>query len=132
MPRTGAPPTMGERPTTGAAAAAIASRMPGTARMVPTETTGLDGGKRITSAAAIASSTPGAGLACSAPTGTTASASTEARSRTQYSWKCRTRRSPVPASVTATWVSTRSSDMGSSRTPGCQRSQRASVTALSG
>ena len=61
---------MGERPTTGTPASAIASRMPGTARIVPTDTTGLDGGKRITSASAIASSTPGAGLACSAPTGT--------------------------------------------------------------
>ncbi len=87
MPRTGASPTIGDSPITGTPASAIASRMPGTARMVPTETTGLDGGKRITSASAIASRTPGAGLACSAPTGTTAWAGTEARSRTQYSWK---------------------------------------------
>ncbi len=121
---------MGERPTTGTPASAMASRMPGTARMVPMLTTGLDGGKRTTSASASASSTPGAGLDCSAPTGTTASASTEARSRTQYSWKWTARRSPSRS--TATWVSTRSSVIGSSRTPGCHRSQSASVTAESG
>ncbi len=98
--------------------------------MVPTETTGLDGGKRMTSASAIASRTPGAGFACSAPTGTTASAATDARSRTQYSWKWITLRSP--STSTATCVSTRSSVMGSSRTPGFHRSHSASVTALSG
>ncbi len=128
MPRTGAPPMIGESPTTGAEAAATASRMPGTARMVPIETTGLDGGKRMTSASARASSTPGAGLAVSAPTGTIASASTAACSLTQYSWKWMAR---VPcSSVIRTWVSIRSSLIGSSRTPGCPRTQSASVTWL--
>ncbi len=121
---------IGDRPTTGAGAAATAARMPGTVRIVPMLTTGLDGGSRITSAAAIASSTPGPGFAPSAPTEMIASASTEACSFTQYSWKCTAR---VPcASVIRTCVSTRSSLIGSSRTPGCQRSQSASVTALSG
>jgi len=46
--------------------------------MVPIETTGLDGGSRTRSASAIASSTPGAGFASSAPTATIASASTAA------------------------------------------------------
>ncbi len=36
--------------------------MPGTARITPTETIGFDGGSRMTSASAIASSTPGAGF----------------------------------------------------------------------
>ena len=52
---------MGERPTTRAGVARRASRMPGTPRIVPTDTTGLDGGTMTTSASAIASSTPGAG-----------------------------------------------------------------------
>ncbi|CAM5682338.1 hypothetical protein SBADM41S_07037 [Streptomyces badius] len=69
-------------------------------------------------------------MACSAPTGTIARASTEARSFTQYSWKWIALLSPSIS--TATCVSTRSSDMGSSRTPGCQRAQSASVTALRG
>lgn len=84
----------------------------------------------MTSASAMASSTPGAGLACSAPTGTIAWAGTEARSLTQYSWKCTALLSP--SASTATCVSTRSSDIGISRTPGFQRAQSASVTALSG
>lgn len=79
------------------------------------ETTGFDGGKTMTSAAPMASSTPGAGFACSAPTGTIACASTEARSFTQYSWKWMALLSPSIS--TATCVSTRSSDIGSSRTP---------------
>ena len=52
--------------------AASASRMPGTCRTVPMLTTGLLGGSTTTSAAAIASRTPGAGAACSAPTRTSA------------------------------------------------------------
>ena len=61
MPRTCSPATMGERPTTGAGVARSASRTPGTARIVPTDTTGFDGGRITTSAPSIASSTPGAG-----------------------------------------------------------------------
>ncbi len=98
--------------------------------MVPTDTTGFDGGKTMTSASAMASRTPGAGLACSAPTGTTACAATEARIFTQYSWKCTALLSP--STSTATCVSTRSSDIGISRTPGFHLAHRASVTALSG
>ena len=56
---------IGETPTT--VFARTASAMPGTARMVPMLTTGLDGGNRTTSASVTASSTPGAGLASSAP-----------------------------------------------------------------
>ncbi len=62
MPRTGAPPTIGDSPTTGAAVSRTAASMPGTARIVPMLTTGLDGGSSTTSAVAIASSTPGTGL----------------------------------------------------------------------
>ena len=60
--------------------------------MVPTETTGLDGGSSTRSASVIASITPGPGVASSSPTTTTVSAGTSARSLTQYSWKCTTRR----------------------------------------
>jgi LPPG:FO 2-phospho-L-lactate transferase len=59
-----------------------------------------------------------------------ATAGTDARIRTQYSWKCTALRSP--STSTATCVSTRSSVMGISRTPGFHRSHSASVTALSG
>ena len=51
------------------------------------DTTGLDGGNRTKSASAIASRTPGAGAAPSAPTGVIASAGTAACSRTHHSWK---------------------------------------------
>ena len=138
MPRTWLPPMMGERPTTGACVATSASRTRGTPRMVPTETTGLDGGSRTRSASVIASITPGAGVDSSSPTTTTASAGTSARSRTQYSWKCTTRR-PLgdSGSAIATWVSTRSSVIGSRRTlppktGESQRWQSASVTSESG
>ncbi len=139
---------MGDTPTT--VLAATAALMPGTARMVPMLTTGLDGGNSTTSAASMASSTPGAGRARSAPDAMICAAGVAACMRTHHSWKCTTRsfsrgeRSPrdppcswggsppprTPASTT--WVSTGSSDIGSSRTPGCHRRQSASVTADSG
>ena len=125
---------MGERPTTGAEVARTASRMPGTPRIVPTDTTGLDGGRITRSASAIASSTPGAGVAASWPTTSTASAGTAARRRTQYSWKWITDRPlGLSGSATAMCVSTRSSLIGSSeRLPPwsgvSQRRHSASVT----
>ena len=67
MPRTGAPPMIPETPTT--VFAETAALMPGTARIGPMDTTGLEGGNSTKSASAIASSTPGAGAAASAPTG---------------------------------------------------------------
>ncbi|CAM5732030.1 hypothetical protein SALBM311S_01588 [Streptomyces alboniger] len=113
MPRTGASPTMGERPTTGTPASAIASRIPGTARMVPTETTGLDGGNSTTSASAIASSTPGAGLACSAPTST------------------RVGRQPTPAAAPSTPGSARPCARRRSRRPhGSRPGRRSSGSAV--
>ena len=128
---------MGERPTTGAVVATIASRTRGTPRIVPTETTGLDGGSTTRSASVIASMTPGAGVASSSPTTTTASAGTSARSLIQYSWKCTTRRplGDVGRSATAMWVSTRSSVIGQQPDPGdgdSHRRQSASVTSESG
>ena len=89
MPRTGAPPMMPETPTTVLAAAA--ALMPGTARIGPMLTTGLDGGKSTKSASLMASSTPGAGTASAAPTGKIACAGTAACSRTHHSWKWITR-----------------------------------------
>ena len=68
-PRTGALPITGETPTTGAGVARIASRMPGTARIVPIDTTGLDGAISTRSAPAMAASTPGPGVDSSAPIG---------------------------------------------------------------
>ncbi len=120
---------MGERPTTGAVVARNASRIPGTPRMVPTETTGFDGGRTTRSVSVTASITPGAGAAASWPTTSTVSAGTAARSRTQYSWKWITERPlGLSGSATAMWVSTRSSLIGSRVTPGCQRRHSASVT----
>ncbi len=136
MPRTGAPPTIGDSPTTGAGEATRASRRPGTASTVPMLTTGLDGGSSTRSAVANASSTPGPGFASSAPTATISCASGTACSRTQYSWKCTARLPPgASGSSITTCVSTRSSDIGSSRTPRSgspQRVHSASVTWLSG
>jgi hypothetical protein len=106
--------------------------------MVPMETTGLDGGSRMTSVSRSASRTPGAGVAESAPIGNTARAGTAACIRTQYSWKCTARRPDgSESSSTTMWVSTRSSLIGSNVTPGpwtaeSQRSQSAAVTAESG
>ena len=129
MPRTGAPPMIGETPTT--VLAATAARMPGTARIVPTLTTGLDGGRITTSAASIASSTPGAGLASSAPT---AAMLRRGHLGVQAHPPFLEVDRPVgrSASSTTTCVSTRSSVIGSRRTPGFQRSHSASVTADSG
>ncbi len=99
-------------------------------------TTGFDGGSSTRSALANASSTPGPGRASAAPTATTSCAVGAACSRTQYSWKCTARRPPgASGSSMTTWVSTRSSDIGSSRTPSVgspQREHSASVTSLSG
>ena len=119
---------IGDTPTT--VRAATAALIPGTARMVPMLTTGLDGGNSTTSAAPMASSTPGAGRARSAPEAMICTAGVAACIRTHHSWKCTTRGSPGPASTTC--VSTGSSDIGSSRTPGCHRRQSASVAADSG
>ncbi len=89
-------------------------------------TTGLDGGRMITSAPAMASSTPGAGDASAAPANTKPAAGTCAPIRTHHSWKCTVCPPSSPASTT--WVSTRSSDIGSSRTPGRQRWQSTAVS----
>jgi len=121
---------MGDSPTTGAAVSRTASLMPGTSRTTPMLTTGLLGGSNTTSAAARASSTPGAGLGLPSVTATNCSAGSRAPWRTHHSWKCIARR--VSPSATTTCVSTRSSLIGSSVTPGCQRSQSAAVTWLSG
>ena len=124
MPRTGAPPMMGETPTTVCARSAAA--MPGTARITPMLTTGFDGGNSTKSAAAIASSTPGAGRASAAPTASMRTAGTAAWSLTHHSWKCSS--CIRPSTSTVTWVRTGSSDIGSSVTPGRQRRQSCCVT----
>lgn len=93
-------------------------------------TTGLDGARITASASAIASSTPGPAVAVSAPTNANDFAGTAARCLTHHSWKWMAFVSP--SSSTTTCVSTRSSDIGSSFTPGFHRSHSASATADSG
>src|SRR2546425_723231 len=73
-PLTGASPTMGLTPMTGARVACRAATRPGTARMGPIDVTGFDGQTTTTSASAIASTTPGAGVASLAPAYGTSSA----------------------------------------------------------
>lgn len=85
MPTDRAPAHDGGDPTTGASVLVSASRTPGTARMIPIETTGLDGGNSTRSADSMASSTPGAGPARSMPTTANRSAMGAARSRTHHS-----------------------------------------------
>jgi hypothetical protein len=119
---------IGETPTTGARVPRSASRTPGTPRMVPIETTGLLGGSRTTSAVRIASRTPGAGRAVSMPSARIRRAGTAACSRTHHSWKWIARK-PSASSI-STCVSTRSSLMGSSRTPSSGNSQRSHSRAV--
>src|SRR4030095_11123065 len=57
-PLTAAPPTIGLTATTGARVERSASTIPGTARIGPTDVTGLDGHKATTSAARSASPAP--------------------------------------------------------------------------
>ena len=66
-PETASPPTMGLMATVVAAVWASASGTPGTARIGPMEVMGLEGHTITLRAARIASSTPGAGSAASAP-----------------------------------------------------------------
>ena len=66
-PSTGAPPMIGVTATQSSRRAATAARTPGTPRMVPIETTGLEGQITIASASAIACRSPGAGRAESMP-----------------------------------------------------------------
>src|SRR6266446_46207 len=86
-PLTGASPTMGLTPMTGARVACRAATRPGTARMAPIDVTGFDGQTTTTSASAIASTTPGAGVASPAPAYATSTTARLAFSRTKYSWK---------------------------------------------
>ena len=84
--------------------------------------------------AAEASPAPGvaeaiAGAARSAPCAVMASAGTAACSRTHHSWKWIT---DLASSSIRTCVSILSSDIGRSRTPGCQRSHSTRVTSDSG
>ncbi len=66
-PRTAWPPMMGDTAATRASRPSIAARIPGTARIGPIETNGLDGAMTTTRADSSASTTPGAGRAASAP-----------------------------------------------------------------
>ncbi len=100
--------------------------MPGIARIGPIDTTGLDGATITTSAEAMASSTPGAGVDAATPRYSNERAAMDARCRVHHSWKCM-----VPPSVT-TWVSTSSSVAGIRRTPSGQREVMRAVASLRG
>ena len=100
------------------------------------ETTGLLGATRIRSAARWPPSPPERGGRTRGPTKVMSRAAGSACNRTQYSWKCTARRPPgACSSAMVTWVSTRSSVIGSSRSCGSWASQRvvsAAVTSDSG
>ena len=110
---------------TGADVADSASRTPGTARMGPIETTGLDGASRTTSAPAMASTTPGAATADPIPGFSNPAGSSVARCLVHHSWKCI--RDP---SRSCTTVSTSASVIGSSRAPSGQRRDIRSITCV--
>ena len=88
-PLTALPATKGLTAITGASAAAIASRIPGTDRIGPIEITGLDGPTTIASAPASASRTSGVGAAWSSPCTSTPSIAGADRSAIRYSWSPR-------------------------------------------
>ena len=120
MPRTCVPPTMGERPTTGAGSRRAPRGCPGTPRIVPTrhdrvgrrqhDQVGV--GDRVDDAGARASSRPGRPRPRPRPAPRRAAApSTPGSARPGG-------RSGSSGSAIAMWVSTRSSVIGSSRHPG--------------
>ena len=108
-PLTTLPATKGLTATTGASEAAIASRMPGTARIGPMLITGLEGPITIASAARRASATSAVGRASAIPSSSTPSTSGSPRSTIRYSCSPRT-----PAAV-RTLVRTGSSHIGRTR-----------------
>ena len=115
MPASGAPPTIGEMPTVASRRPATVFPIPGTDRMGRSDAMGFDGQSTTTSAASMASSTPGAGRAASTPWYRIALTSSRARRFTQYSWKCRS--SCSPSATTVTRVATGSSLIGMMREP---------------
>ena len=104
---------------------ASAARTPGIARMVPIDTTGLEGTITIRSASAIDSTTPGAGRAPAAPSSSIRSIGSAAPCLTRYSWKLRT-----PAGVVMR-VRTGSSVIGMIRASTPSRAAISAVTSLS-
>ena len=126
-PFTAAPAISGLTATTRSRAATSASRTPGTARIGPIESTGLAGQITIVSAPSIASSTPGAGRAVSAPSNRTSSTGGSHRSRTNHSSIAS---STTPDSVDAVIrVGTRSSVIGSRRQGSSHAAAISAVTA---
>ena len=101
--------------------------MPGTARIGPIEITGLLGHTRTVSAAAMASSTPGAGEAVVGAVEAHADDRGSQRSRTNHSCIGRARRRSVVIRV-----ATRSSVIGSSRGARSHAAVIRAVTSLSG
>ena len=69
-----------------ARAAAIEARMPGTRRIGPTDTSGLDGHRMMAAAPSNAASTSGVGAAVSIPANRSSSTSGAWRWCTKYSW----------------------------------------------
>ena len=132
MPRTGASPTMGERPDDGTPASAMASRMPGHGedradadhRVGRREEITVGGGDGLQHA--------GRGLGLLGADRAPRRARPPRRAAvTQYSWKWTARRSLLVGDRPHGSRPGRRTS-GCSRTPGCQRAHSASVTALSG
>ena len=118
-----APATIGDTATTESRRALNTLATPGTARIGPIDTTGFEGATTTISAEPRESSTPGAGLAVSAPSKRTESTTTEWRSFTKYSWKATSW-----VSSSRSRVRTGSSLIGSRRTPSPQAREISAVT----
>ena len=114
----------GETPMTGALVSRTASAMPGTCRMVPIDTTGLDGA--MTTQSASVSNERSANAASSAPSNSTRDTATECRMPTKYSWND----TILPSAARWTRVETRPSDMGTMRTRTPNARRISSVTSV--
>ncbi len=87
MPRTGAPPMIGETPTIGAAVATSACADAGDRQDRPDAHDRVGRRQQHHVGGGIASTTPGAGVATSAPTAMISTAGVLACNRTHHSWK---------------------------------------------
>ena len=122
---------MGETATVRSRAAVTASRTSLTASTGSMEMSGFDGAMTTHSAWSIASSTPGPGLASSAPSKRMARTGTECCRCTKYSWKPISVGRPSSPSIVS-MVRSRSSVAGSSTSPSPQPAVTSAVTCESG
>ncbi len=125
-PLTTWPAMIGLMATRVARVASSAERTPGTARIGPMLTKGLLGARMTARASLMASSTPGAGAAESAPAKVTEWTSTSVRRRTMYSWNGNSPSGPVMR------VSIGSFDIGRMVTPSPQARASSATTSCMG